>query len=272
MSQGTESRTFQRTHPWISFELDFRRMPSAVWLLLGEISAMCEMLGVLPVNPDVRKEFYNCYLAKGAHATTAIEGNTLSEEQVRERMEGRGELPPSREYQGVEVDNILSAFREIEARILTGEIAGINADEVKAFNKKVLAGLELPDEVAAGEIRRHNVGVLNYRGAPPEDCGFLLEKLCGWLNDDNLRPKENLIAFGVIRAVLAHLYLEWIHPFGDGNGRTGRLLEFRILLEHNMPSVCAHLLSNHYNNTRSEYYRQLDRTSKSGGDVFPFLK
>lgn len=66
------------------------------------------------------------------------------------------------------------------------------------------------------------------------------------------------------------LYLAWIHPFGDGNGRTARLLEFHILLSAGVPSPAAHLFSNHYNQTRTEYYRQLDLASKSGGDIVPF--
>lgn len=74
-----------------------------------------------------------------------------------------------------------------------------------------------------------------------------------------------------MKAVLAHLYLAWIHPFGGGNGRTARLIEFHLLVSAGVPSPAAHLLSNHYNQTRSEYYRQLDLASKSGGDVIPFL-
>ena len=66
----------------------------------------------------------------------------------------------------------------------------------------------------------------------------------------------------VIEAIVTHVYIEWIHPFGDGNGRTGRLLEFYILLRAGLPSIVSHILSNHYNQTRSEYYRQLDRARK----------
>jgi len=79
------------------------------------------------------------------------------------------------------------------------------------------------------------------------------------------------IVYAIIRAVIAHLYLAWIHPFGDGNGRTARLLEFSLLLDSGVPAPAAHLLSNHYNHTRTEYYRQLDQASKSGGNVLPFL-
>jgi DNA-binding transcriptional ArsR family regulator len=76
----------------------------------------------------------------------------------------------------------------------------------------------------------------------------------------------------ILKAVLAHLYFEWIHPFGDGNGRTGRPIEFHILVSAGVPFPAAHLLSNHYNQTRSEYYRQLHRASATGGDVLPFIR
>lgn len=79
------------------------------------------------------------------------------------------------------------------------------------------------------------------------------------------------MATAILKAVVAHLYLAWIHPFGDGNGRTARLLEFQILIDAGVPTPAAHLLSNHYNQTRAEYYRQLDRASQSGGDITPFL-
>ena len=80
------------------------------------------------------------------------------------------------------------------------------------------------------------------------------------------------MAFTIIKAVMAHLYLAWIHPFGDGNGRTARLLEFRIMLGAGAPSPAAHLLSNHYNLTRSDYYRYLDQARQHEKGVIAFLE
>jgi hypothetical protein len=96
--------------------------------------------------------------------------------------------------------------------------------------------------------------------------------LCEWLSGPTFRtPAGQEVAYAIMKAVVAHLYLAWIHPFGDGNGRTARLLEFQILLEAGVPQPAAHLLSNHYNQTRVEYYRQLNLSSKTGGEVVPFL-
>ena len=122
-------------------------------------------------------------------------------------------------------------------------------------------------------IRRHDVGVGRYRGAPHQDCEYLLRELCRWLNSESFLPDEGrAIAYGVLKAIIAHLYVAWIHPFGDGNGRTARLVEYQLLLSCGVPSAAAHLLSNHYNMTRDEYYRQLDLSGRSGGDIFPFIK
>jgi Fic family protein len=108
---------------------------------------------------------------------------------------------------------------------------------------------------------------------PPEDCEYLLEKLCDWLNGTELQLEQgNEIICGIIRAIVAHIYFVWIHPFGDGNGRTARLLEVKLLLDCGVPSDAAHLLSNYYNKTRSEYYRQLDVASKHGGNILPFIE
>jgi Fic family protein len=63
---------------------------------------------------------------------------------------------------------------------------------------------------------------------------------------------------------MGHLYLAWIHPFGDGNGRTARAFELRILMNGRIPAIASHLLSNFYNETRSEYYERLKETSRNG--------
>ena len=123
-----------------------------------------------------------------------------------------------------------------------------------------------------GEIRRHSVGVARYKAPPAEECEYLLDRLCGWLNGSEFVASQGReIAYAIIKAILAHIYLAWIHPFGDGNGRTARLVEYQILIGSGVPAPAAQLLSNHYNQTRTEYYRQLDQASRSGGDVLPFL-
>ncbi len=149
---------------------------------------------------------------------------------------------------------------------------------LRDYNRRVLENLQVSDDVKPGELREHSVVVGHvYRGAPAEDCPYLLDRLCHWLNGPDFEapddsPSGMETVYAIVRSVVAHLYLAWIHPFGDGNGRTARLPEFHILHSAGVPSPAAHLLSNHYNQTRTEYYRQLDQASKSGGDIVPFIR
>jgi Fic family protein len=123
-----------------------------------------------------------------------------------------------------------------------------------------------------GTIRTYPVTVGSYRGAPEADCEFLLERICRWLTGNQFKARKGQeIVTAILKAILAHLYMAWIHPFGDGNGRTARLIEFEILISSGVPAPAAHLLSNHYNQTRTEYYRQLELASLSGGDYIAFV-
>jgi Fic family protein len=267
-------RTYERTHPWIRFELDLRRFPHDLWLLLGEAQSKCEHIAGVPLQPATAEELNRVFLAKGVQATTAIEGNTLSEQDVRARIEGKLALPPSQEYQGREVDNIVGACNRIfRDAVATPSAVSVTEQGIRELHRQVLEGLPVDEGVVPGEYRTHQVGVARYRAAPSEDCPFLVEALAKWLSEPAFEgPPGQAIAFAVIRAVVAHVYLAWIHPFADGNGRTARLLEFHTLVHARVPMPAAHLLSNHYNATRSEYYRQLDMASASGGDLIAFLK
>ncbi len=269
----TLGRKYQETHPWISFRVDLTPAPVELWMLLGEARSKIAHIAGSLLNPQVAWEMHNVYLAKGVLATTAIEGNTLSEEDARRRIEGDLKLPPSQEYLGVEMDNIIAAFNEIKNELVSGVAPAMSRATIENYNRLILKDLELDEGVRPGEVPTHSVGVGGYTGAPREDCTFLLDRLSEWLNGSDFAPRtpQWVLPMAIVKAIVAHLYIAWIHPFGDGNGRTARLMELRILLEVGVPTAATHLLSNHYNQTRSEYYRQLRLASKSGGDVVPFV-
>ena len=243
------------------------------WLLLGEAGSKCDHLAQVPLRPDTAQKLHQLYLAKGAAATTAIEGNTLSETDVLKAVEGTLKVPPSKEYLKQGVDNIITACNQITNQLATGQFPTLSPTLIKSYNAQVLQHLPPEENVVPGEYRLHSVLVGNaYRGAPAKDCPLLMDHLCDWLNGPDFSPKPGMeMVYAIIKAVVAHVYLAWIHPFGNGNGRTARLIEFHLLMSAGMPSPAAHLLSNHYNETRADYYRQLDFASKSGGDLRQFL-
>jgi Fic family protein len=251
-----EDREYLQSHPWISFDFESSKYSHEIWMMLGESRSKCEHLTNVPILPNIRSELMKLYLAKGINATTAIEGNTLSEKEVLEHINGILKLPTSKQYLQKEIDNMLILFNKIVNNYHNEDIKYISVEQIKEYNRSILGNLNLSEEVIPGDIRTHSVVVGNYRGAPFQDCTFLLEKMCNWLNTIEI-PKGYEIPLGIIKSIIAHLYINWIHPFGDGNGRTARLVEFQLLVSSGVPIIAAHLLANHYNQTRSEYYRQL---------------
>ncbi len=260
-------RPYLESHPWITFKAtDINSFDAKLWMLLGEARSKCEHLAGAPLRPEVARHLYEVTLVKGAQATTAIEGNTLTEDQVAGILHGTFSAPPSRAYQEREVKNVLDALTAIDQQVMSGNIAKITPDLISDFNRQVLEGTEYEPHVVPGQVRDYSVGVASYRGAPAEDCQYLLDRLAEWIEGDTFQSEDPEIQFAlaIASAVYAHLYIAWIHPFGDGNGRTARLLEFLILARCGMvPLPAAHLLSNHYNLTRDQYYRELGEASRT---------
>ncbi|HPJ26584.1 MAG TPA: Fic family protein [Synergistaceae bacterium] len=270
-------RAYETSHPWIVFKPNLSKSRTKLWMLLGAAQSKCRHLAKVILLPELANEMHQVYLAKGALATTAIEGNTLREDEVEAYLKGELELPPSREYLEQEIQNIVDACNKIGEKILVSQDFSLCSEEIREYNKDVLRNLKVEEGVIPGEYRTHSVEVGKYRGAPAEDCPYLMNCLVSMLQEitDPEHPalgKGFEIASGILASILAHLYIAWIHPFGDGNGRTARLLEFRFLLEAGAPTPAAHLLSNHYDKTRSEYYIKLHESSKRDDGISQFLE
>ncbi|MCB2186475.1 MAG: Fic family protein [Deltaproteobacteria bacterium] len=252
--------------------MDLNRVAPKTWVALGECASKCEHVANVALKPAVSQKLMEVNLRKGVQATTAIEGNTLTEEEIQDVMnKGQEAVPPSRQYMAKEVQNVLVAFAECWQGVITEDVETISPDLIRHWHSLVLAGLELPEHVTPGDYRNCQVGAGTYRSAPPEDVAYLMDRYCQMLNDFPM-PKDQRIAYALIKAVVAHLYLAWIHPFGDGNGRTARLIELYFLASSGCPQPCVHLLSNHYNKTRSKYYLRLDEARKGAEGVVKFIE
>lgn len=247
------------THPFIKFPPNLGEFPPRVWLLLGEIQARIDHIKKLPIPRDESNLLRHMYLTKGVHSTTAIEGNSFSEEEVERIIEGKLQAPPSREYQQQQIDNMLNAFNIVGKTQSGGKSTPFSLELLNSYHAIILNNLDdsLADDVVIGALRRHRVMVGRYLAAPPEDVRQLVDRYCDWLNQEMPAPDGYEIAGQIIRAMVAHVYFAWIHPYGDGNGRMTRLIEYVILLRAGIPDVAAHLLSNFYNKTRDQYYAQL---------------
>lgn len=231
--------------------------------MLGECDAYVKALTDIPLKPEQRDKMLQISLVKGAQATTAIEGNTLSQEEIEKMGEG-WTLPPSKKYLELEVKNILEAFNFLLREIVVeGRVSAITPDFIRTCHSMIGKNLGTHFDAIPGRFRDDNRVVGGYLAPEHKLVPGLIDKLCVWLRQEfHYNDGKQSFSTSVIQAIVTHVYIEWIHPFGDGNGRTGRLLEFYVLLRAGLPNIVSHILSNFYNQTRPEYYRQLDQARK----------
>jgi len=256
----------------MSFNFDTSTLNPDIWMLLGEAFSKCQHLAGAPLKPEAASELASVYLARGVAATTAIEGNTLSVDEVKQIVDrGSADVSESRAYLEREVQNVLGAIRELDIALRNGERPSIDAARMCDLNRLVLAGIPDKPEVVPGQIREHDVVAGTYKAPHWTEVPELLDQFVRWLRElregvsATSRLEERFVnAF--LSAVLAHLYIAWIHPFGNGNGRLARLVEVQILSESGVvPLVATNLLSDHYNKTRDAYYLALNAAQTNLG-------
>ena len=185
---------------------------------------------------------------KTIHSSLAIEGNTLSEDEVRDIIDGKTVVAPIKQIQ--EVKNAIATYE------LYPELDPFSVDDLlKAHGVMMQA---LVDD--AGRFRRSGVGVFGETGlvhmAPPADrVPFLMNDLFEWLRS----AKDHLL----VRSCVFHYEFEFIHPFIDGNGRTGRLWQSLIL--GRLHPLFEHLpVENMVYANQQAYYDAITASTKAG--------
>lgn len=146
--------------------------------------------------------------------TLAIEGNTLTTEQVTAVLEGKPVVAPLNEVQ--EVRNALKAYELLDT------LDPYKVDDLLRAHATMEAGL-IDD---AGRFRRGGAGVVAgkkviHYAPDAERVPYLVNDLFEWLRTTEEHP--------LIASCVFHYEFEFIHPFADGNGRMGRLWQTLIL-------------------------------------------
>ena len=198
--------------------------------------------------------------ARNAHSSTAIEGNPLTLEQVRAVEEGR-ELVAVHARAQREVVNYFAALRHIEQHATKKRITH---DDILRLHK-IIAG-QVMDQGEAGRYRSIRVRVGDYLPPPPGDVSGLMFELLEWWNKDSRELSP------VLSSAILHYRFEAIHPFADGNGRTGRALALWELYRRGFDSQHLFSVDEFYWEDRPRYYAGLQAVRKSGEDLTAWLE
>lgn len=143
---------------------------------------------------------------------------------------------------------------------------------IRSLHRRLMKGVRGHDR-HPGEFRTYQnfIGAptgaeANYVPPPVPQMRTLLDDLEKFLYEDSLRP--------LVQAAVVHYQFEAIHPFGDGNGRVGRLLIPLFLQDRGLLPQPLLYLSAFFERSRSDYYEMLFRVSAHGdwnGWIFYFL-
>lgn len=211
----------------------------------------CEGLGAIVPSPQLRRQ----NRVRTVQGTAAIEGNTLSEAQVTDVLDGKRVRGPAREI--AEIKNAIAAY-DLAASFKPGA----ERDLLRAHGA-LMAGLA-PD---AGRYRKGNVGVV--AGSRVAHVAPKAARVPALMNDVLAFAGNEQSAPTLVRACVVHYEIEFIHPFSDGNGRIGRLWQHVMLRTHS--PVFEHLPTESLIKAhQADYYDALARSDRAGS-AGPFL-
>ncbi len=198
--------------------------------------------------------------ARKVHASTAIEGNPLTLEQVRAIEEGRP-LAAAGERPQREVLNYFAGLRYVEKNVVKKLI---HHEHIFTLHKILAEGVM--DQGEAGRYRSIHVKVGSYIPPPPDDVSPLMLELLEWWNkmSKDLSP--------VLSSAILHHRFESIHPFADGNGRTGRALALWELYRRGFDTHHIFSVDEFYWEDRPRYYAALDAVRREGDDLTGWLE
>ena len=193
-------------------------------------------------SPELRKQ----NRIKTIHASLKIEGNTLTEDQITSILDNKRVLGPQKDI--LEVNNAIKVYDTVEELNYKSEKDFLEA------HKNLTLDL-IPD---AGMYRLGGVGIV--KGNKVEHLAPPIELVPNLMNDLFLYLKNNK-DHDLIKSLVFHYELEYIHPFSDGNGRMGRLWNTLILM--NSFSIFQHIpFETIITKYQSGYYEALARSDK----------
>lgn len=235
--------------------------------LSGRLFGIVEGLGL-----DVQDHAEAQALTQEAVGTSDIEGYSLPPASVRSSvarrlgLESGGLPPPRRDVDGL-VSILLDATRNHQAPLTVERLHGWHA----ALFPTGRSGLETivtggwrpgPVSVRSGPFGREQV---HFQGPPPGRVPDEIDQLLAWWSTSQGRVQ------GLLRAGLAHLWFETIHPFEDGNGRIGRAIADLALAQSDKSPRRYYSVSRAIHARRAAYYQHLEQTQRGGLEVTTWL-
>ena len=216
------------------------KLVSEVSHKIGEVNASF----LTKQSPELRKR----NRIRTIQASLAVEGNTLSIDQVTAIIENKRVLGPTKDIK--EVSNAIEVYKQLNKFNPFSEKTFLSAHKI------LMQGLIKN----AGLYRNSGVGIvkgsqITHLAPPASNVSFLMKDLFNYL-----KKNTELI---LIKSCVFHYEMEFIHPFSDGNGRMGRLWQTLLLMQQY--SVFEFLpFETLISKNQKKYYQALSKCDKQG--------
>ncbi|WP_276682695.1 Fic family protein [Thalassolituus oleivorans] len=262
---------WQHKH-WPSFNYDSSKLSALAYQYAKQAAQLSGSLAHTDLDDSIAAQLD--LMVDEAINTSLIEGESLNPASVRSSLQNYLNLSPT-------PINVADVKAEGMAALLVDVRKYFNKPLSKetlfSWHEMVLAGFEdniLHNELTVGQWRDSPepmqivsgpVGYerVHYEAPPAQNLEAFMAEFLNWFNNQDSHQdnqEDNQPIPGVIRAGIAHLWFEVIHPFDDGNGRIGRaIIEYALAQDLGMPVVLS--MSTHIEKNKKEYYRQLNAAS-----------
>ena len=219
--------------------------------LYGEASFALGQLNEMSLRLPDTGRFIKAYVIKEALLSSAIEGihTTLLEVFAASPQDSKQSKDTQLVFNYTEaLDTALNMLKKDGLPLVARVILRAHA---------VLMSGGAGDNASPGAYRKQSVRVGTLVPPPAPEVLGLMSGLERYINEPSELPP-------LIRAGLAHVQFETIHPFLDGNGRIGRLLIVLMLIDSGLLNIPILYPSYYFKKHHAEYYQRLDRVRTHG--------
>ena len=251
---------------------------SVITPLIERVEDAHAMFASVPMLPQIAMAMEREVLVSSVFGTNTIEGGTMSETEISEIFRKDPQVEEITAEKERRVVNLKRAYEHVDrlTRNQDDVVVGhhgnaflLSEELIIELHELVTGGLTHPSNIP-GRYRNNTkqtktvVGDPDHGGVytPPkslEDIRKLMKHYIQWINSEYMLEQHPLV-----RAPLAQYYFERIHPFYDGNGRLGRLIE-ALLLKCSGMALAHHGLARAYLEQVDEYFLVFNSSRKLEG-------
>ena len=246
---------------------------------MGIVEASKEVIMHAPLVPAWEAKFRKEAMERTVHHGTHLEGNALSEDEVKDVLEGQEVIARDRDVQEVlNYRNVLKFIDAVQAQIGSSGAYNFTLETILEIHRLTTEKILPPESsgkfrIRQVVIRNTKTGQISYTPPPAVELPYLVEDLVNWINSDEAKQVHPVIKAGII-----HYEIARIHPFVDGNGRVSRAVATLIMFLDGYDIRKFFSFEEYFDENPMDYYLTLQAVSNQlvldthERDITPWLE